>query len=351
MSSRIAIVTPARLDRPTGDSLRPLAQARGLWALGRRDFVLYSAEPDPALPYEQERVRVRGPLQLVEPPRARFALVHAHQNAGLFFDENLLVDLHGLAPLESRLAWRRRPASPRAALFAGFAQWATGRLLARARHVVCASESIAENLHCWRAVHPSLTVARNAVAPEDYPPHTCDGAVVAVLGGFTSRWGASQWRLGLEVARRCPGVRFRFVGAHDAVQARAAAGLANVELAGVLPEAAYREVLQSCSIGLLAFEPWCRGGGARQKLLQSAASGHALVATPAGLEGFAAPEGAVWSGEGAADMALGIAGPLAARGERRRRGDAARAQVACAHDLMTEARKLSELYDRLSQAP
>jgi glycosyltransferase involved in cell wall biosynthesis len=344
MPTKVAILTPASLDRLFGDSLRPLMQARGLWAIGWRDFVVFTPSPDPTLPFDQQKLDVRGPLRLVPPVAHGCRLAHAHQNAGLFLQGRFWADLHGLAPLEARLAWQERPWSPGALGFYAFSAWATRRLVARAERILCAGPSIARNLGRWARPASEPLVLRNALDPGQYPASPQSEPVVIVIGGFTSRWGRTSLPLALAVARLCPNRRFRLVGAMDAAQAAACAATSNVQADGPLDEAGFRQALQDASVALIPFADWCRGGGARQKLIQAAASGLAIVATPSALEGFEADE-AILVGRSPTELAEHVDRLMTDAEDRRRRGRLLREAAGRLHDWRAEAQRLAELYE------
>jgi glycosyltransferase involved in cell wall biosynthesis len=319
-------------------------QALGLWEIGWRDFAVFSSAPDPDLPFEQSRIVTRGPLQLVPEFGHGCQVVHAHQNAGLFLKGKLWPDLHGFTPVESRLHWRARHTA-RALAHAAFSRWATGRLLRRADRILCASRSIADEVRRWETRAP-VDVLANTLCPDDYPPAApAPDAPVLVIGGFTARWGRTMLPIVLETARLCPELRFRLVGEIDETQRRQAAEPGNVVIDGRLESDAYRQALRESAIAFLPFADWCRGGGARQKLIQAAATGLAIVATSSTLEGF---EGRELVNVGQTPDALaGHLRQLAGSPEERgRRGAALRAFALREHDWLAQARRLAELYDR-----
>lgn len=347
---RVALVTPASLRRRNGDSLRPLAQARGLWACGFRDFVVFTPEPDPALPWPQRPIAARGPFRFILDQPQDFPLIHAHQNAGLFLKGRVWADLHGFAPLEAGLNWRAHPLSARAAAFAVFSRWATRRLARRSERLICAADSIAERVRQAQPQARSVEVIRNCLDPRQFEPSPCPELAVGVIGAFTGRWGASLFKMARETAALCPEAPFRIVGRMEAGQREALAQLQNVEILGELDEAAYKRFFREVSVSLIAFEEWCRGGGSRQKLLQSASAGLAVVATPAGLEGFNAPPETL-IGRTPAELAERIKTTLARPEERRRRGLALRESVERNHDYLVEGQRLAELYESALNTP
>ena len=344
MATRVALVTPAPLDRPFGDSLRPRMQALGLWTVGWRDFVVYTASPDPTLPFPQERIRPLGPLQLVPPVRHGCRLVHAHQNSGLFQSGLLWIDLHGLAPLEARLNCEAHPGAVRPRIHAAFSTWATRRLLHRCGRVICAGRSIADNLQRWQPHDRPVTILQNTIDPDAWPETDRTDARVLVIGGFTNRWGRTSLPIALEVARLLPQVRFRLVGAIDDGQLTECRTLPNVDVEGPLADADYANVMRTARLTLLPFADWCRGGGTRQKLIQSAASGHAIVASPPALEGVDDPAD-IFVGSDPRALADHIAQLIDDLPTCEALGRRLRAAFLLRHDFMAEAQRLAELYE------
>ena len=345
MVARIALVTPASLRRQNGDSLRPLRQALGLWVNNYRNFVVYTPDPDPELPFDQRLVRVSGPARIIHPfDTSEYRIVHAHQNAGLFLDGRIWMDIHGLATLESRLAWRRFPWSLRAFLFMGFSQWAISRQLSRAERVICASVSIEANLsHEYPHVRRT-DVIRNCVDPDQWDRLPGESPVVAVVGGFTSRWGRAAFEMALRVAQLTPGVSFKFIGAVSASQQVDTLSVSSISLTGEIGDEAYIDALAGCSVILLPYPGWCSGGGCRQKLMQAAAMRLAIVTTPAGMEGFD-NHPALCIGHGPAELAMYIRTLLGNPDECRERGHKLRDIIENDHDYRIEARRLIEMYE------
>lgn len=348
MGSTIAIVTPACLTRRDGSSLRVIYQGLGLWRSGFRDFVVYCSGEDPELPFEQRRIETIGPAAFVKPRHFNEALIHAHQNAGLFVKGRLVADLHGWAPLEAGLNVRRHPWRLRPRAHAVLSRWAARRLPKRSERIICASESIATNLH---RVHPDLPyppfVLPNCLDMAEFTPEPCDEAVVGVIGGFRNRWNRAMFWRALRIARLCPEVRFRLVGEADPTQTAAARRVPNVESLGRIDQGDFRSFFKTVSIALLAYDDWCRGGGARLKLLMAAASGLALVATPASLEGFEAPPQTCI---GHTDQALAehVCITLADPARRRHSGQAARQTAIEQHDHLKQAERLIDFYRRMT---
>jgi glycosyltransferase involved in cell wall biosynthesis len=345
MSPRVAIVTSGSLLRPNGGALRVLYQARGLWECGFRDFTVFSREPDPRWPFAQGRVRPRGPAEFIFDQPPGFDLYHAHQNAGLFFEGRVWADLHGWAPVESALGWRARPFAPRAAALYLLSVWAVRRLARRCERFICASESIADNVRKNLKNAPPLEVVRNAVDLAEYPVSVCERPAVGVIGGFTSRWGVPAFAMALQVAELCPEIPFRFVGRISPAQQEDARRLSNVHALGEVDEAGFKAFFQTVSIALMPYDKSCRGGGARLKLLQAAASGLAVISTPVGVEGFDGGKD-VLIGRTTAELAGVIRGQLLDAGARRRQGLALRRRAEEAHDYRKEGERLAGLYRR-----
>jgi glycosyltransferase involved in cell wall biosynthesis len=345
MAPRIALVTPASLCRHNGDSLRPLRQALGLWANGYKNFVVYTPEPNPDLPFDQIPLQVIGPARVVRPfDTTAHHIIHAHQNAGLFLSGRLWVDLHGLGTLESRMTWRRYPFSPRALLFMGFSQWATSRLASRAERIICASVSIEANL---KREHPYVRrtdVIRNCVDPGEWNETTRESRAVAVIGGFRSRWGEAAFDMAARVASLASGVTFKFIGAVSDSQRRHATAIAGISLTGQVDDDEYKVALSSCSAVLLPYPSWCCGGGCRQKLMQAASASLAIVTTPAGMEGFE-NNPALCIGHTPAELAMRIRTILGKPDACLERGRSLRETIENSHDYRVEAKRLINLYE------
>jgi len=84
MPTRVALVTSACWTGSYGDSLRPRMQALGLWAIGWRDFALFTPAPDPALPIRATKNQDPWTLGLGGRLEARLPAGARAQNAGLF---------------------------------------------------------------------------------------------------------------------------------------------------------------------------------------------------------------------------------------------------------------------------
>ena len=345
MSTKVALVTSESLLRPIGGGLRVRYQALGLIEAGFTDFAIFTPEPDPAFPAEQQAVNAVGPARLLRLETTGCQLSHTHQNTGVFLKGRLWTDLSGLGVIEGLGSLRAHPLRPRAWAYLGLSAWAIRRLLARSERVVCAAASIARNLET--RYHPSIPVEvlNNTIDPALFPPTACREPVVGVIGGFRSRWGRPAFEMAMQVARLAPGVAFRLMGGMDERQAARTRTLPNVQALGAVDEAGFREFFQSVSMALMPYPDWCGGGGTRLKLLQSAASGLAVAATPAGLEGFEERE-AVCIGRTPAELARHLSETLASDAERRRRGGLLRDFIGCNHDYRAAGRQLAELYGR-----
>lgn len=344
MPSRIAIVTACSLLRPVGGGLRALYQARGLWETGFRDFTVFSREPDPRLPFPQETLKAYGPAEFVFTQPRGYALIHAHHNCGLFLKGRLWADLSGWGPLEAGSDWRRHPLKARAAVLFLLNAWAVRRLARRSERLICAAESVAQNVRRALPAPPPIDVIRNALDPGEFTPAPCAEPVVGVIGGFTSRWGRPALDLALRVAAECPEIPFRLIGRIDPKQHAATRQFTNIEVLGETDEAGFKEFFKTVSIGLVPYDDWCRGGASRLKLLQAAAAGLAIVATPAGLEGFEAPPETLL-GRTPTELADAIRQLAVAKG-RQRRGLALRRHVEQYHHYLSEGRRLAKLYQQ-----
>jgi glycosyltransferase involved in cell wall biosynthesis len=343
LPARVALITPAPLTRLFGDSLRPLMQARGLWDIGWRDFVIFTAEPDPSLPFEQVKITPRGPLQLIQNFNHGCQIAHAHQNSGLFLKGRVWTDLHGYAPLESSLALKAQPGFRRSVHYI-FSRWATRRLVARAERILCASDSIMRNVINGLHPHAPINVLQNTINPDDYPATTGNHSAILVIGGFTTRWGRTSFPIALETARQAPELQFRFIGAIDENQIAAAQRIPNIEILNHLDMTGYQRGLRESAIALIPFADWCRGGGPRQKIIQAAASALAIVATPPALEGIEDDTNFFLATTPAA-LVNHLRHLASDPNERQTVAQNLRQRFTQQHDYRAESQKLAELYE------
>lgn len=342
MSPRVAIVTACSLLHPVGGGLRALFQARGLWESGFHDFTVFSRQPDPRWPFDQAPLKPHGPAEFIFTQPRGYALIHAHHNCALFLRGRIWADLSGWGPLEAGLDWHKHPLNARAAALFLLSVWAVRRLAAKSERFICAAASVQQNALCSLSMPPPSDVIRNALDPAEFTPAPCADPVVGVVGGFTSRWGRPALELALRVAAECPEVPFRLIGRIEPRQHAMARQLANVQVLGEADEAGFREFFKTISIALLPYDDWCRGGGSRLKLLQAAAAGLAVVATPAGLEGFEAPPETLL-GRSSTELADAIRQVAGTKG-RQRRGLALRRHIEQNHHYLIEGQRLADLY-------
>ena len=97
--------------------------------------------------------------------------------------------------------------------------------------------------------------------------------------------------------------------------------------------------------------PLLAGGGTRLKVLEAAASGVPVVATPIGAEGLEfTPETEILLREDASEFAAAVAGLLADRAAARRQAVAARARVEALYDWERIGEEFArELVNRIGQ--
>jgi len=130
-----------------------------------------------------------------------------------------------------------------------------------------------------------VTAAAQQPGPAQYPRPQAQGGELAVFGSFATRWGRTscRWRW---KRPSCVRASVRVVGRLDRIRRRRARGRPTWRRPARLTRKRIGGCCQPRSIALAPFADWCRGGGARQQLIQAAATGMAIVATPSALEGI-----------------------------------------------------------------
>jgi len=212
----------------------------------------------------------------------------------------------------------------------------------RHRYLVASSPLIADELR-RRAPEADIVLAPLSLDPSHYPQASLDGPPTAGLIG-TAAWPPTAAAARRLAARVWPRVRVR-----DAQLCVAGRGMDELGLPSGPGLTVTGEVHSSASflaeLSLLLY-PLARGSGVKVKVLEAIACGVPVVTTPAGAEGIEAGEGVIVA-ETDEDLAAAAAVLLSDSGERRERGDAARAAFLERYAPEPATRPLVDLYRRM----
>jgi polysaccharide biosynthesis protein PslH len=241
----------------------------------------------------------------------------------------------------------------RSAAIKGLYERAYAPLVDRA-WVVSASERRAMR---WLAGVSEVDVVPNGVDAEYYRPlHEPESPYSAVFWGrldFEPNIQALQWfcsRIWPAVRAHAPDARFTIIGFKPGEQVRALARLPGVTLKADVPD-----LRVEASRHALVVLPFVSGGGIKNKLLEAAALGKAIVCTPRATAGLRSPQEApLVAVSGAADWVRAILDLWADDSRREMTGAAARRWVVARHSWEAAAaeavRGLSSSVDRRGAA-
>jgi len=261
----VVMVTPYVLDRAFGSTVRPLRQFQSL-KIKEIDIDLMTLDH-----YQGN------------------GLVHAHQHA-IYSLDNYIADIHGLhwKSIERFAKWGmsyfKEPLKKTLMLFRNVSQQKKKDIEAykKALHLVCAGESIAEELEKLN----DITIVRNALDLEEYQNcrYGC-GFSITVVGEFLETNENYYCRDMLtNIVKRTPDILFKFIGQYDKSWFLNFAPFPNVQQMGFVED--YSQVLRNCSVMLLPYPKYCVFGGTKNKLLEAAASSMPIITTEWGRADF-----------------------------------------------------------------
>lgn len=345
----IGILTMADMQRRDGNSIRPNLEAEGLMKNGFREFKVFSPNPRPDAPYEQERILVRKVKDQPWPFMKRklnVDLVHAHQLSGAVLRQSYITDMHGFATMERESMEYSNPV--KGFLFPLITKNTELKIIRNAEKVICASKSIKQDVLDYLGDKGlDITVVNNMVKPELYKPTKQKDLVVGLIGPFTNRWGIENLNM-LHSMLKSGKANFPVitVGSITEKQIDMFRGFENVRHIGKVSDKDYMKFLRIISVLMLPFPPSCGGGGSKNKLLEAAASSVAVVSTKTGAVGF--------DGKKLLKMAEKPEGllekikQLENRSVRVKIGKKLRNEIEIKHNYIRETKKLIKIYFELS---
>jgi glycosyltransferase involved in cell wall biosynthesis len=341
------------------------AHGVGIHALAARQVFAARGEPPADLHVEMVEVpaevggwqmraqRLRQPVG--ELARSRFAervraaaaeadVLHLEEVETAWLDDGVATP--ALLRLQYFIRWDRDFGAPWKSEFRHMLEFDLAERAALRRHktFIAASPRVADAM---RRRRPDATVVLVPLCldPADYPRAPLEEPPVAGIIG-TAAWpitAAAMRRLVVEV---WPEVRRLAPEAKLVVAGRGTEALGlggpGVEVVGEVPSAV--EFLRGLSLLLY---PIARGSGVKVKTLESVACGLAVVTTPFGAEGVDGGDGIVVETE-PRRLAEAAASILLDAGERRQRGDAARAAFERRYAPRPATEPLVELYRGLA---
>jgi len=321
----VAIVSPARLSEPDGSSFRPLMQSEGLRANGFTDFGLF--ELSSASRFNEND----------------FSIIHAHQTSGLLFN-NYLVDLHGVATRQFSDALKKYSfLKRRAAEYLRFpdVRKMEMRLLGNAKGIICAGESIEE----FARPTGKAFLVRNCVDTSRYEICDWSSSKIAVCGPFlkTSQ-NRYQFEYLIRIAKAFTELSFVVIGRTDIQDLRTLHNFANIQTVGYVSN--FIETLRKCSILFAPYPLFTSQGGAKTKLIEAAACGMCVVATPYATCDFLAENTLV--GEKVESLAEHLLYLVQSEDVRKSIGQSMRRYVSTNHNHLTETRKLIRVYEEFA---
>jgi len=323
----VAIVSERSLADVDGSSFRPLMQSRGLQANGFTDFKIFDLNT------------------LNSFNESDFAIVHAHQRSGLLFS-NYLVDLHGVFTRQfddaiSRYWFLKRRAA-RVLRFHEIEKMQSA-LLSRAKGIICAGESIEEFA---RPIGRAFLV-RNCVDLNRYEKCDVSSTRIAVCGPFLKTYhNRYQLEYVTRIAKQFPRLSFLLIGRIKDDDLKILGSLSNVQVTGYVDS--FIDVLRTCSILLAPYPSFTSQGGAKTKLIEAAACGMCIVATPYAVCDFYADD--VLIGEETSGLARHLEYLTESESHRKTIGQKARAYVSICHSHLTETRKLIRAYEEFDSS-
>jgi len=318
----VAIVSGKSLTEKDGSTFRPLMQSQGLNTNGFVDFELFDVNSIDD--FEEDD----------------FSIIHAHQMSGLLFN-NYLADLHGVATRQFKDGVTRHSFLKRK--FAELVRLPElekmeKKLIGNARAIVCAGESIEE------FVRPTgkAFLVRNCVDTSKYKCCDYSSARIAVCGPFLRTY-QNRYQLDyvIRIAKAFPKLSFLLVGRIEHDDLEILHRLGNIESTGYVED--FAEVLRTCSIMFAPYSSFTSQGGAKTKLIEAAACGMCIVATPYAVCDFFAEN--VKVAEDAMSLAKHLQYFAESEDVRKAVGHSMKRYVSTNHCYLTETKKLIKIYE------
>ena len=321
----IAVTSPSCLSEPNGSSFRPLMQCEGLKANGFSDFKLFGSD------------------SLGDLNENNFSIIHAHQTSGLLFN-NYLVDLHGVFTRQLKDALGKYSFVKRKAaefLRLPEVRRMERRLLERAKAIICAGESI----EAFARQKGTAFLIRNCVNVSLYKDCDWSSTRIAVCGPFLKIY---QNRYQLEhivrIAKAFPKLSFVLIGRIENEDLRTLRDLTNIQPMGYVNN--FVETLRSCSVLFAPYPHFTSQGGAKTKLIEAAACGMCIVATPYAVCDFFAENSMI--DEEDECLAKHLLYLTENEDNRKSVGQRMKKYVLANHDHLAETKKLIKVYEEFS---
>jgi glycosyltransferase involved in cell wall biosynthesis len=271
-------------------------------------------------------------------------LVHAHQDSGWDLEVPHIIDIHGITWLTAKDSYDRLPNA--------IGKWKfyftklpslkrrEENAYRKAKCLVCAGERIQE-----RVGHLNRTLLiRNAVDLARYGPSASDAFRVAIVGPFIA---GHENMLMLEFLHRILELdgktEYRVIGEMNMSAKQVFTQFPNVQCTDYVDD--YVAELRKCSVLLCPYPSQSGFGSSKNKVIEAAACGLAIVSTPEGVVDFNSAITLV--GTTPRQLVEHIA-YLKDEDVRRPLGRKLRAEVEANHDFLKESAKLKTLYEELA---
>jgi glycosyltransferase involved in cell wall biosynthesis len=214
-------------------------------------------------------------------------------------------------------------------------------LLGKARGIICAGESIEE----FARPTGKTFLVRNCLDVSKYEDCDWSSTKVAVCGPFLKTY---QNRYQLEymsrVAKAFPKLTFLLIGRMDDQDLGQLSGFRNIRATGYVED--FINTLRSCSVLFVPYPHFTSQGGAKTKVLEAAACGMSIVATPYAICDFFAEN--VMVGKDLESLGRHLQYLSESEDNRKSIGRSMREYVSENHSHLTETKKLIKIYGEFS---
>jgi len=317
----VAIVSARTLSERDGSSFRPWMQCEGLKANRFLNFRLFDLN------------------SLDQFDENDFSIVHAHQNSGLLFG-NYLADLHGVPTREFNCAISRYRFPKREAarlMKSREIEKMQDRLLGNAKGIICAGESIEEFARPLGRTY----LVRNCVDLNRYGQCDISSTQIAVCGPFSGYSNQYQIECVVRVAKLFPRLSFLLIGRVEDRDLRILSGAANIRATAYVDN--FPDALRTCSILFAPYASFSAQDGVRTKLIEAAACGMCIVATPYAMCDFYGDN--VLVAEEISELGHHLEYLAESEDNRRNMAKSMRTYVSVYHNHITETKKLIKVYE------